>query len=171
MDPRKRQLIVSSGEDGYWVAECPSLQGCISQGKTKEEAISNIKQAIRGYILALEDDCLYVPDDCFEVFIIDTGDMANLPLLSGQECVKVLIDGGFYNIKQPGDNLLLSPKIKDQSKQFNLRHFGQSHIILRHDHPFAQITVPDHETLDRRTLQAIIRQVGLNADELAKILQ
>ncbi len=45
-----RQIILYPGEDGYWVAECPSLPGCISQGKTKEEAIANIKEAIELYI-------------------------------------------------------------------------------------------------------------------------
>ena len=45
-----RQVVVYPGEDGYWVAECPSLPGCISQGRTKQEAIVNIKEAIEGYI-------------------------------------------------------------------------------------------------------------------------
>jgi len=53
-----RQVIVYSGEDGYFVAECPSLPGCISQGVTREEAIKNIKEAIRVYIAALEEDKL-----------------------------------------------------------------------------------------------------------------
>jgi len=34
------------GEDGYIIAECPSLPGCMTQGKTKEEALVNIKEAI-----------------------------------------------------------------------------------------------------------------------------
>jgi len=51
-----RQVIIYPGEDGYWVAECPSLPGCISQGSTKEDAIANIKEAIRGYVAALEQD-------------------------------------------------------------------------------------------------------------------
>ena len=55
-----RQVIVYLGEDGYWVAECPSLPGCISQGKTKEEAIVNIREAIQGHIAVLEED--HLPD-------------------------------------------------------------------------------------------------------------
>ena len=51
-----REVILYRGEDGYWVAECPSLPGCLSQGKTKEKAISNIREAIKGYIAALEED-------------------------------------------------------------------------------------------------------------------
>jgi predicted RNase H-like HicB family nuclease len=43
-------------EDGYWIVECPSLKGCNSQGKTKEEALSNIKEAISGYVAALEEN-------------------------------------------------------------------------------------------------------------------
>jgi len=55
-----RQVVVCAGEDGYWVAEYPTLPGCITQGKTKEEAVTNIKEAIRGYIAALEEDGLPV---------------------------------------------------------------------------------------------------------------
>lgn len=51
-----RQVIIYPGEDGYFVVECPSLPGCISQGVTKEEAVTNIKEAIRGYVAALEED-------------------------------------------------------------------------------------------------------------------
>ena len=57
-----RQVVVYPGEDGYWVAECPSLPGCISQGRTKQEAIVNIKEVIEGYIAALDDDGLPVPE-------------------------------------------------------------------------------------------------------------
>lgn len=65
-----RQVIIYPGEDGYWVAECPSLPGCISQGKTKEEALANVKEAIRGYIAALEGDGLPVPEERFEAFVV-----------------------------------------------------------------------------------------------------
>jgi predicted RNase H-like HicB family nuclease len=49
---KMRQIFIYPGEDGYWVAECSSLPGCISQGKTKDEAIENINEAIQGYIAA-----------------------------------------------------------------------------------------------------------------------
>jgi predicted RNase H-like HicB family nuclease len=48
-----RQVIIYPGEDGYFVAECPSLPGCISQGKTRAEAIENIREAIQLYIEVL----------------------------------------------------------------------------------------------------------------------
>jgi predicted RNase H-like HicB family nuclease len=52
------------------VVECPSLPGCISQGKTKKEAIKNIKEAISCYIHSLEEDNLPVPKDKFEVSVV-----------------------------------------------------------------------------------------------------
>lgn len=55
-----RQVIVYPGEDGYWVAECPTLPGCISQGKTREVAVQNIREAVEGYIAALEEGGLSV---------------------------------------------------------------------------------------------------------------
>jgi predicted RNase H-like HicB family nuclease len=57
-----RQVLVYPGEDDYWVAECPSLPGCVSQGPTKQEAIKNIKEAIEGYVLSLQEDGLPVPE-------------------------------------------------------------------------------------------------------------
>jgi len=65
-----RQIILFRGEDGYWVAECPSLPGCISQGKTREEAIRNIREAIQGYIAALEEDGLEIPEERFEALLV-----------------------------------------------------------------------------------------------------
>ena len=65
-----REVIMYRGEDGYWVVECPNLPGCISQGKTKEEAIQNIKEAISCYVHALEEDKLSVPDERFDAMVV-----------------------------------------------------------------------------------------------------
>jgi len=46
-------ITLEEDEDGFIVAECPVLPGCVSQGKTREEAIANIQEAIRGYIESL----------------------------------------------------------------------------------------------------------------------
>jgi predicted RNase H-like HicB family nuclease len=40
-------VVLDRDEDGMWVVECPSIPGCISQGKTKQEALKNIKEAIQ----------------------------------------------------------------------------------------------------------------------------
>jgi predicted RNase H-like HicB family nuclease len=65
-----RQVILYRDEEDYWIVECPSLKGCVSQGKTKEEALANIKEAISGYIAALEDDGLPIPEESFETFLV-----------------------------------------------------------------------------------------------------
>lgn len=65
-----RQVIVYRGEDNYWIAECPSLPGCISQGESKEEALTNIKEAIKGYIEALKEDNLPVPEEKFDTILV-----------------------------------------------------------------------------------------------------
>jgi predicted RNase H-like HicB family nuclease len=44
------QIIIELGEDGYFVAHCPSLKSCWSQGRTKEQAIRNIREAITLYL-------------------------------------------------------------------------------------------------------------------------
>lgn len=67
---KMRQVILYPGEDGYWVAECPSLPGCVSQGEKKEDAILNIREAIQGYIEALQQDNLPVPEDKFETVVL-----------------------------------------------------------------------------------------------------
>jgi predicted RNase H-like HicB family nuclease len=46
----KIKVIVEPGEDGYFVAHCPSLKSCWSQGKTREEALRNIREAIELYL-------------------------------------------------------------------------------------------------------------------------
>ena len=65
-----RQVIIYPGEDGYYVAEVPSLPGCISQGATKEETIANIRKAIQEYIAALEEDDMPVPQERFETLLL-----------------------------------------------------------------------------------------------------
>lgn len=43
-------VIIESGEDGYFVASVPALKGCWSQGKTRDEALRNIREAIELYL-------------------------------------------------------------------------------------------------------------------------
>jgi len=65
-----REVILYPGEDKQWVAECPSLPGCVSEGPTREEAFRSIKEAIEGYILALQEDGLPVPEERFEAMVV-----------------------------------------------------------------------------------------------------
>ncbi len=54
------KVILEHGEDGYFVAHCPSLRSCWSQGKTRDEALQNIREAIELY---LEPDPIHLPKD------------------------------------------------------------------------------------------------------------
>lgn len=56
-------VTIDRDEDGMWIVECPSIPGCVSQGRTKDEALENIKEAIqlclevraeKGYPLTIE---------------------------------------------------------------------------------------------------------------------
>ncbi|MFH1307111.1 MAG: type II toxin-antitoxin system HicB family antitoxin [Candidatus Micrarchaeota archaeon] len=48
------RVIIERDEDGIFAAECPSLPGCVSQGKTRNKAIENIKDAINRYLASLK---------------------------------------------------------------------------------------------------------------------
>jgi predicted RNA binding protein YcfA (HicA-like mRNA interferase family) len=73
--------------------------------------------------------------------------MSSLPVLSGRDCARALGKIGFHLKRQHG-----------------------SHMILRRDHPFAQVVVPDHKELDRGTLRSIIRQVDLGIEEFVRLV-
>ena len=65
-----REVVIHPGEDGYWVAECPSLPGCVSQGKTKAETIANVREAIEGWIETATAHGQTVPEETFDVQVI-----------------------------------------------------------------------------------------------------
>ena len=65
-----RQAVVYKGEDGQWVVECLSLPGFVSQGQTREEAVSHIREAIRLYVTVLEEDNLPIPEDHFDTLLV-----------------------------------------------------------------------------------------------------
>ncbi|MDS3859958.1 type II toxin-antitoxin system HicB family antitoxin [Thermosynechococcaceae cyanobacterium BACA0444] len=68
--PRSRQVLLSQDEDGYFIVEVPSLPGCISQGKTREEALENIKEAIELHLEVLEERGEPIPEDTTEVITV-----------------------------------------------------------------------------------------------------
>ena len=50
----KYRAIIEQDEEGNYIVQCPTLHGCISEGKTREEALANIKDAIEGYLASLK---------------------------------------------------------------------------------------------------------------------
>ena len=73
--------------------------------------------------------------------------MTKLPTISARDCSAALSKVGSYLKRQRG-----------------------SHMILRWDAPFAQLSVPDHKELDRGTLRAILRAAGLTPEEFSELL-
>jgi len=62
-----RRVLLYPGEDGYVVAEVPSLPGCISQGKTRDEALTNVREAISLHEEVLRERAEPIPDDRVEL--------------------------------------------------------------------------------------------------------
>lgn len=58
-----RQVILHRDEDGVWIAEVPSLPGCVSQGATREEAIANVIEAVELWIETVKAQGRAVPTD------------------------------------------------------------------------------------------------------------
>ncbi len=65
----KFRIIIEQDEDGVFVAECPALPGCISQGKTRAEAIKNIEDAAQGYLESLKKHNEPIPPSIEEEMI------------------------------------------------------------------------------------------------------
>ena len=59
----KYTVVIEKGQESGYVALVPGLRGCVSQGRTKKEAIANVKEAIEAYIEALMEDGLPVPTE------------------------------------------------------------------------------------------------------------
>ena len=65
----KYRIVIEPDEDGIYIAECPSLPGCISQGETRNDAIVNIQDAIKGYIESLRQHDDFVPPSINEEIV------------------------------------------------------------------------------------------------------
>jgi antitoxin HicB len=65
----KFRVTIEPDEDGIFVAQCPALPGCISQGKTYEEAMTNIRDAIQGYLESLKKHGEGIPSPITEAIV------------------------------------------------------------------------------------------------------
>ncbi len=66
-----RQIVLYQDESGAWIADVPSLPGCHSDGKTPEEAVERVKEAIDLWIEVAQEDGLSIPDDKHTARIIE----------------------------------------------------------------------------------------------------
>jgi predicted RNase H-like HicB family nuclease len=65
----KFRVTIEPDEDGVFVAQCPSLPGCISQGKTRDEAMANIRDAVQGYRESLKKHGEPIPGPITEAVV------------------------------------------------------------------------------------------------------
>jgi len=65
----KYRILITQDEDGIFIAECPALPGCISQGNSRNEAIVNIKDAVDGYLFSLKKHGEPIPPSITEEII------------------------------------------------------------------------------------------------------
>ncbi len=65
-----RQVLIYPGEDGWWIAECPSLPGCHSQGETEQAAIANIKEAMEVWIADAIEHNEPIPEDTLKAQLL-----------------------------------------------------------------------------------------------------
>ena len=63
------RILIEQDEDGAFIAECPSLPGCVSQGPTRKEALDNIRDAIKGYLQSLKKHKEPIPPSIEEEII------------------------------------------------------------------------------------------------------
>lgn len=68
---KERIVFLYPDEDGYIVAEVPSLPGCISQGETRQEALQNIKEAMALHLEVLQERGELIPDDNIEIASVE----------------------------------------------------------------------------------------------------
>lgn len=66
---KHRQVLLYTDEDGIWIAEVPSLRGCGSDGKTREEALARVKEAIELWIEAAIAHNEDIPEDYMPISV------------------------------------------------------------------------------------------------------
>lgn len=64
---RRYKIVLTPGEDGWIIAECPGIPGCVSQGRTRREALGNIREAIALALECYAEDAKPIPRDRAEI--------------------------------------------------------------------------------------------------------
>ncbi|TVQ53898.1 MAG: type II toxin-antitoxin system HicB family antitoxin [Phycisphaerales bacterium] len=65
----KFRVVIEQDEDGKFIASCPTLPGCVSDGNTRDEALANIKDAMEGYLASLQKSGDPIPSPITEEII------------------------------------------------------------------------------------------------------
>ena len=152
----KYMALFEPQKEGGFTVTVPALPGCISEGNTFEEAVRNIKEAALLYLEDINKRNLNITQPLeiftapFEVAIGRKWFMKS-PTVSGQQVLKALQKNGFVLISQKGSHL----KVRRVDSGT-----GKTTLII-----------PNHKTLKRGTLSAIIKQPGLKAEKILEFLK
>ncbi|MGI0088414.1 MAG: type II toxin-antitoxin system HicB family antitoxin [Nitrosotalea sp.] len=118
----KYKIIIQKDEDGTFVANCPSLPGCISQGDTREEVLINIKDAARGYLQSLKkhDEHVHKAEE--------EPKAPKIAAASGVETIKELYKVGYDVDHQTGSHAILRQRVSPHERITVPNHkYGQGH--------------------------------------------
>ena len=145
----KYKVIIRPGEVSGYVVECPAIPGCVSQGATIEEALENIKDAMKGCLAVLNKRAQrHKAKHKEEILAEVTVQMPKLPRdISGRQAVKAFQRAG-WTIARTG-----------------------LHIVLEKEGMRPTLSVPNHKVLDPGTLRTLIRHSGLTVEEFLKHLK
>jgi predicted RNase H-like HicB family nuclease/predicted RNA binding protein YcfA (HicA-like mRNA interferase family) len=138
------QVTIDRDEDGIWIAECPSIPGCISQGKTKAEAVRNVRDAIRL--------CLEVRAE------------RGLPLTVETCQVEVRPGGQATFRRQPQGGKAF------RTFGWQVVRRESSHIIMVREGGLVTLSIPNHDPVAKGTLRGVIRSAGLTVEEFVGAL-
>ena len=65
----KYRVVIETDEDGVFIATCPALPGCVSQGATRDQALANITDAVEGYLASLKKHGEAIPPPITEAVV------------------------------------------------------------------------------------------------------
>ncbi len=138
----KFKLIIEQDENGIFVAECPLISGCISQGKTKDEALKNINNAIKGFMLCYKTYTKVFPPQ-------EDKDLKKLPDLSSEKLIDILKRIGYEIETKAGDHTFL------RERSF----------------PHRMISIPEYKNISKGVLRLIIKNSGLQVEDFKDFLK
>ena len=141
----KFNVTMERDEDGAWVTECPSIPGCVSQGKTQKQALDNIKEAIALCLKVRAEKGL--PLGRRDAASRGRDVMPTLPLLSGKEVTRSFEKLGWTVARRKSNHIILTKK-------------GET----------ATLSVPNHQEVAKGTLRSLIRLAGLTVDEFSAVM-
>jgi len=143
----KYRVYLEPDEDGVFMATCPALPGCVSEGRTRVEATANIREAIEGYLKSLRKHGDPLPPSILD----EVNGVAGGPSYPWFPAAR------------------RSRHLEKRDTTLDEQH--RSHIILRrNDPPHRRLSVPNHKELAKGTLRALVREAGLTVEEFATLL-